>query len=121
MSYRAALASTDGKVVNQHFGHTERFHIVELDDKGYQYIGTRETGACCNNKNHEISSFERTAEILADVQAIIVSRIGTGAADFLESRGFVVYEAPFFIEDILQKIVDDRLYEVDEWRSHTKN
>lgn len=31
MAYRIAVASTDGIVVNQHFGHAERFHIIELN------------------------------------------------------------------------------------------
>ena len=43
MAYRIAVASTDGIVVNQHFGHAERFHIVELDaeTEKYEYTETR--------------------------------------------------------------------------------
>ena len=37
MAYRIAVASTDGIVVNQHFGHAERFHIIELDAETEKY------------------------------------------------------------------------------------
>ena len=60
MAYRIAVASTDGIVVNQHFGHAERFHIIELNAE-------------------------------------------TGKYSFIE------------------KIIADRLWEVDEWRYPTKN
>ena len=36
MSYKVAFASTDGKVVNEHFGRARQFHIVEIDDKDYK-------------------------------------------------------------------------------------
>ena len=97
MAYRIAVASTDGIVVNQHFGHAERFHIIELDAETgkYEYTGTREV--------------ER------------VAKIGSGASKQLESRGFTVYEAPFPIEPLVEKIINDKLWEVDEWRFPTKN
>ena len=40
MLYRVAVASTDGIIINQHFGHTELFHIIELntDTLDYQFI-----------------------------------------------------------------------------------
>ncbi len=121
MTYKAAVASTDGKVVNQHFGRADLFHIVEISSEGYSYLESRSINACCNNGNHETASFVKAAEALKDVSAIIVSRIGEGAADFLEANGFIVYEAPFPIEPLLQKIVEDKLYEVDKWQFHTKN
>ena len=41
MAYKIAFASSDGKVVNQHFGRTKQFLIVEIDGKDYKYIETR--------------------------------------------------------------------------------
>lgn len=37
MAYKVAFASSDGKVVNQHFGRTKQFLIVEIDNKDYKY------------------------------------------------------------------------------------
>lgn len=118
MSYRVAAASTDGKVVNQHFGRAESFHIFELsEEQGYRFVESRKVDACCGSGGHEISALEAAARALSDVQAILAERIGEGASDYLEHRGFAVYEAPFPIEPLLQKILDDKLYESDGWSS----
>ena len=122
MIYRAAIASTDGKVVNQHFGRAERFHIFEISDNNtFKYIESRNVLPCCRQGEHETDAFLKVADILNDVSAVIVSRIGEGASDFLEANGFVVYEAPYPIEPLMQKIVKERLYEVDKWQYHTTN
>ena len=117
MAYRIAVASTDGIVVNQHFGHAERFHILELDAE----TGTREVERVCQGHYHHDSSFDKVIDALSDVHAVLVAKIGTGASDKLESRGLTVYEAPFPIEPLVEKIINDRLWEVDEWRYPTKN
>lgn len=123
MIFRIAIASTDGIVVNQHFGHAERFHIVEINsDTNEQYfVESRSVMPCCNNKDHEVSSFDRVLETLKDVQAIFVSRIGAGAADYLEHKGMTVYEAPYPIELLLKKIITEKRWEADEWQYLTKN
>lgn len=123
MSYRIAAASTDGIVVNQHFGHADRFHIIDLlpESGEYKYIETREVAPCCHGGDHEESSFDSTIQTLSDVQAVLVSRIGDGAADYLESKGLTVYQAPFPIEPLIEKIISDKLWEADKWQYPTTN
>ena len=122
MIYRVAVASTDGKVVNQHFGRADRFHIFEIsDDNTFRHVESRAVKACCHNGEHEQDAFRAVLEILYDVQAVIVSKIGAGASGFLEANGLTVYEAPYPIEPLMEKIVRERLYEVDRWQFHTTN
>jgi predicted Fe-Mo cluster-binding NifX family protein len=123
MAYRIAVASTDGIVVNQHFGHAERFHIIELDaeTEKYEYTETREVERVCQGHYHHDSSFDKVIDVLSDVHAVLVAKIGSGASQQLESRGLTVYEAPFPIEPLVEKIINDKLWEVDEWRFPTKN
>ncbi|MBR1823122.1 MAG: dinitrogenase iron-molybdenum cofactor biosynthesis protein [Ruminococcus sp.] len=123
MAYRLAIASTDGIVVNQHFGHAEQFHIVDIDPdtNDFTFVETRESERVCQGHYHHDSSFDKAAEVLSDVHAVLVAKIGQGASQQLESRGLTVYEAPFPIEPLIAKILKDRLWEVDEWRSLTKN
>ena len=123
MAYRIAVASTDGIVVNQHFGHAERFHIIELDAETgkYEYTGTREVERVCQGHYHHDSSFDKVIDVLHDVHAVLVAKIGSGASQQLESRGLTVYEAPFPIEPLIKKIINDKLWEVDKWRYPTKN
>ncbi|MBR6923111.1 MAG: dinitrogenase iron-molybdenum cofactor biosynthesis protein [Oscillospiraceae bacterium] len=123
MTYRLAIASSDGKVVNQHFGHADQFHIVDLDTENNtcNYVDTRKSERVCEGQFHQESSFDRVADVLKDVQAILVAKIGDGASSQMESRGFTVYESPFLIEPLIEKILKDRLWEVDAWRSPTKS
>ncbi len=121
MAYRIAVASTDGIVVNQHFGHAERFHIIEIDDNAYRFIGTRKVERVCQGHYHNDSSFDKVIDVLSDVHAVVAAKIGSGASQQLERRGLTVYEAPFPIEPLIEKIIADRLWEVDEWQYPTKN
>ena len=123
MLYRVAIASTDGIIINQHFGHTERFHIVELntDTLDYQFIESRTVERVCQGHYHEEKAFDAVLSVLSDVQAILVQKIGQGASDYLESKGIRVYTAPFPIEPVIQKILKDKFWEVDSWLSHMKN
>lgn len=123
MIYRVAVASTDGIVVNQHFGHAERFHIIEIDSSTneFKFAGTREVERVCQGHYHNDSSFDKVVDVLNDVHAVLVAKIGQGASQQLESRGLTVYEAPFPIEPLIEKITGDKLWEVDEWQFPTKN
>lgn len=49
MKFRVAVASTDGIVINQHFGHAEKFHIAELDtdENTWQYLESRTVTRVC--------------------------------------------------------------------------
>lgn len=112
LSVRAAIASTDGIVVNEHFGRADRFHIYELSDSGFRFIETRFTDKCCHGGEHEDISFDRIAEALSDCKAVFVSKIGYGAAAYMESKGFEIFESPNFINDVLQKVIDEKILEV---------
>ena len=121
MSYKVAVASSDGKVVNLHFGRAEQFHIFEITENKFQYLESRAVTACCHGGEHETDAFRAVLKALHDVQAVIVSKIGEGASGFLEANGLTVYEAPYPIKPLLEKIVQERLYEVDKWQFHMKN
>ncbi|MBR1529311.1 MAG: dinitrogenase iron-molybdenum cofactor biosynthesis protein [Oscillospiraceae bacterium] len=123
MKFRVAVASTDGIVINQHFGHAEKFHIAELntEDLSRQYLESRTVKRACQGHEHSEQSFDAILETLSDVQAILVAKIGQGASDYLESHGMLVYESPFLIDAVLEKILKDKIWEVDAWQSHMKN
>lgn len=107
MGIKVALTSTDGKFINTHFGRADHFYICELQEGAFQFLEERHAVPCCNDFEHELSSFEATAELLKDCTAVVASRVGAGAAVFLESRGFEVYEAPYLIEPVLEVLAKE--------------
>lgn len=112
MSIKVAIASTDGKVINEHFGRATKFHIFELDTKSFEFLESRVMERCCNGGEHTDTAFEKVAYILKDCKAIFVAKIGNGASNYMESKGFIIFEAPFVIEDVLNKVLQENLLEV---------
>jgi predicted Fe-Mo cluster-binding NifX family protein len=108
-SIRVALASSDGKVINQHFGHAERFYIVGLEDGAYYFLESRDVAAACQEQEHDESSFDATLQILDDCAAIFVSKIGPGAAAYLLGQGKRVFEAPGIIDDVLNYVLQKNI------------
>ncbi|MGN0916303.1 MAG: NifB/NifX family molybdenum-iron cluster-binding protein [Succinivibrio sp.] len=108
---RVAVASSDGHVINEHFGHARQFHIFDLKDNVAVYVGKRDVTPACNGGGHLESSFKKISKTLDDCSAIVVAKIGEGASSYLEHDGFLVFEAPFLITEVLQKIIEDRLLE----------
>lgn len=107
MKYKVAVASTDGKVVNQHFGRAEVFYIVEADsgDMTFTYEESRKTVPVCRGQEHDESQLKAMAAMLEDCDYILVSRIGDGARAAMEQNNIEAYELPGYIEDSIRKLL----------------
>lgn len=107
MKYKAAFASSDGKVVNQHFGRSKVFHIVEidLDNKSYKYIESRQNTPSCNNYEHTDEALVRSVNLIKDCKVLFVAKIGPGAKEKVSDSGVQAIMAPYFIEDILSELI----------------
>jgi predicted Fe-Mo cluster-binding NifX family protein len=113
-----AVASTDGKIVNQHFGHADQFHIVSLDKSGYEFIETREVRPACSDFQHEDHSFDAVWEVISDCETVLVSKIGKPAAAYLIFKGIRVFEASGLISEILEQIITEHFSEEEQHNVH---
>ena len=109
MAYRVAFASSDGKVVNQHFGKADKFHIVEIDGKEYKFIESRDNIPSCSDFQHSEDSLLKAIDVIKDCKAIFVAKIGPGASAEVESKGIQAIEAPYFIEDVLDRLINSKV------------
>jgi predicted Fe-Mo cluster-binding NifX family protein len=123
MIFKIAFASSDGVKVDSHFGSAERFYIVTLDTEKEEYdiTGQTEVRPPCNGGWHEVSKFGAVLEQLSDVSAIVSQRVGPGAKKYIEENGKAVYQIPLDIEQAICLLMEEKQWEVDKWRSHTKN
>jgi len=102
MSHKVAVASTDGKFINEHFGRAKRFLVFEINGKEiFKFIEVRETPPVCTPDGHDDNGLERAAELLKDCRAVLISQIGPGAAGFLQQRGIRPLVRPNFIDNAL--------------------
>ncbi|HEX2927905.1 MAG TPA: NifB/NifX family molybdenum-iron cluster-binding protein [Ruminiclostridium sp.] len=99
MAYKVAVASSDGKVVNRHFGHCIRFLIFETDNcNKSKFVEARNTCPACNTGEHSASSMLQVVTLLSDCKAVAASQIGCGAIEALNSQGIQA----FIISDLIQ-------------------
>ena len=101
-SLKMAIASSDGKVINQHFGKARRFIIIESDGEGFKVIEVRENCPACGSLEyggHADEALNSSVSLLDDCDAVLCSRIGGGAAEELFTMGIEPVEAPGFIEE----------------------
>jgi predicted Fe-Mo cluster-binding NifX family protein len=105
MSTKVAVASSDGKYVNQHFGMATQFLIFELEDDGnYKFTELRKNDPACSVEGHSEHSMNNSIDLISDCKIVLASQIGPGAIEILLSHDITPYIAPTFIEDALKQL-----------------
>ncbi len=115
MTIRVAVGSNDGKYINQHFGHAQKFLIFDINRKeNYKYVETRNNTPSCNEGDHTSGSLESTINILKDADIVLVSQIGPGASQYLLNNGIQPFITPGFIDEELYKIAKNVIHKKQE-------
>ena len=91
MSYKIAVATSDGKIIDTHFGHTGTFLIIRVNenDGSYEEIEERNVAAACFEQRspQEQDShagcgsalMEEIAQQLKDVEFVLCAKVGPQA------------------------------------------
>jgi len=103
--WRVAIGSTDGKVINEHFGRARAFLIVDIERDGtITFVETRPVTPLCQGGEHTHQGLEASIDALQDCCAVLVSQIGITARRILELNKIAVFERPDIIENALRKL-----------------
>lgn len=85
-----AVATQQGQVIDQHFGHAKRFHIYSISSEGVTLVGERHVAQYCQGQtecdDHD-DVMADTLNLLADMDAVFCSRLGLGPWQKLEAAG----------------------------------
>jgi len=103
-TYKVAIASTDGIVVNSHFGKAGRFYIYQMEAGKTQLVEERNVQPVCDHGEHDEERLVANCKALADCRYILVSRIGYRAAGILEQMGVTPMEIPDLIPAALDRV-----------------
>lgn len=103
---KIAVASSDGIVVNRHFGHATQFYIYEIMEEEKRLLEIRKVQSVCQGGNHDDRKLVETINKIADCNYLLVSRIGYGAATVAEQKGVIPYEIPGLIEESIQQLLN---------------
>ncbi|MDS1030777.1 NifB/NifX family molybdenum-iron cluster-binding protein [Bacillota bacterium LX-D] len=92
MPYRVAIASSDGKVINQHFGRSRQFLIFEIAENGaWSFVELRENTPPCGMGEHHEDEMRWTAALLSDCSTVLASQVGPGAEQAMKEKGITAY------------------------------
>ncbi|SEJ67118.1 Dinitrogenase iron-molybdenum cofactor [Propionispira arboris] len=136
MAYKIAIASTDGVEINAHFGSTETFLIVRVEDDGsFQQLGRtapatvlphqvaehpalgQDTSACSSGSScksqgggcgggHDETEINEKIVQILDCRCLLCKKVGAGVKKQLEKKSIAVFEVDYKIEAALKKIID---------------
>ena len=71
-----AVATQQGEVIDQHFGHAKRFHIYSVNSEGVTFVGERHVAQYCQGQtecdDHEDVMMD-TLTLLQDMDAIRIT------------------------------------------------
>ncbi len=95
MGTRVAITSSDGDVIDQHFGHCSEFRIAEIGSNGeWKITEIRRTERTCNNFSHSETHVQEVAKLLSDCRYLLTYRIGSYPYSLFRSRGIDCLETP---------------------------
>ena len=127
--YKVAVATSDGKTVDSHFGHVSNFLIFEVDEESGKFEDVEERdvraacsgGSCggvqnesdspCGGHNGAVSTsspMDEIAKVLSDVDYVLVARIGPHAIRALAKYDVTAYDIVLPIDEAISKINEFR-------------
>ncbi len=86
-SYRFAVATKEGIVVSEHFGHAKQFWIYEATSDNCQLIEQRQVEHYCLGNHSSKTAMAGILEAVKDCHSVFVAKIGDGPTDKLNAIG----------------------------------
>lgn len=107
MDYKIAVGSTDGKVVDEHFGRCRKYLIFAVDETAgtYEFESFRPVDSACKNGEHGEADFDLIVQSLADCRFVLVNKIGPAAERHIRAKGLTALEYGGPIEDGMKKLI----------------
>ena len=103
--YRIAVASSDGIVVNNHFGRARAFYISAVNEDSSEFLEVRNLPPVCEMGEHDEERLQKNVDSLSDCTHLLALKVGPGARAALENKGISVYEIPGIISESIDKLV----------------
>lgn len=110
MKIKIAIASSDGRQIDLHFGKAELFRIYELgEDHKFREVEVRTVApGCVDCGNHQDARIRNVVEHLSDCRSVVASKIGREARVALETAGINAFDQQFSVAAVLTPL--ERFY-----------
>ncbi len=114
MSLKVAIASSNGKSIDLHFGQAPDFLIFEVKENGnFEFRGVRKNVPPSDDpnllENHD-KALAKSVNLISDCDVVLASQIGPSASKALLSCNVQSYSIPgLLIEKALNKLASSKL------------
>jgi predicted Fe-Mo cluster-binding NifX family protein len=110
--YRIAVASSDGKNIDLHFGHASLFRIYEINETDLSCLfieerklsEDRDANGCAGCGGHGEQRVGEAAKLFNDCLYLLTARIGPKPYEMLKRSGITALETPFDLKKALPKL-----------------
>lgn len=101
---RVAVASQDGRFIDECFGRARQYRIYQAGPRGYQLAGIRTSPIPCREQHHDERLLAQAIELLADCGLVLAGRIGPQALRQLQARGMAGLTVHLEINEALRRL-----------------
>ena len=101
---KIAVATSDDKVINAHFGRTPKFLVFSLEKDKICFLEERANEPGCSNLIEPKGTMEETIGRIKDCDYVLVHQIGKPMIKQLEEVGVIGLKRPGFIQDALEEL-----------------
>ncbi|MPM44987.1 hypothetical protein SDC9_91672 [bioreactor metagenome] len=104
-TWRVALASSDGRSIDEHFGRARHFYVVDIRSDGSRTpLERREIPRAEEIWGHSSANLAAACKALEDCAVLLAARVGPEAKRMLEAGNISVYERALPAEDALARL-----------------
>jgi nitrogen fixation protein NifB len=101
-TFKIAVTSEDGEIVDTHFGHADEIRFYEVDEQKIRYLGLKEVEKYCDGNMSCGTGKGDALSTLHDCAALVTRMIGAVPERALSEMGVRVFLACELVEDALR-------------------
>ena len=105
MTYKIAIASSDGQKVDQHFGQAVNFLIYEVLEGVIEFVEDRDVNVGINENSGPDTRIAQVINLLCDCKIVFASKIGESVVRDLYANGIKSFAVNFTLNEIFTTII----------------
>ena len=104
INMRVAVASTNGKHIDVHFGDANQFFIFDISDEGIEVVELRKK--VYKPLDEHSSRWKKAVDLIKDCSVVFCAKIGPEPKEELKTKGIKVIELETSIKEALERYVN---------------
>jgi len=99
---RVAVCSSDGRMVDEHFGTTVQFVILDVQPDSVRFVENRVNQPSCQTGGHNGGKSALSVALISDCQVLFTVRAGAPVLARLAAQGIAVHQTATSIAEAIE-------------------